>query len=682
VTPTARVVLRWSVVGAAALLLSMLALLFALSFVSGARLKAPLERLASERLGRAVHIAGDLEVHWSLSPELTLHEVTLGNPPWEPQRPMAKIERLYLKLRLLPLLRGALVLTRVEALHPDIDLHRDRTGRANWTFANEAPSNERAAAPPRLPPIQDLLIEAGTLHITDEIRRLKLSGTIAAHERASDQDPHALGISGQGTLNAEPFALQLAGGPLVNLDPHRPYPFELSVSAGATRLESEGRLRRPFDLGEFELQVRAAGSDLAELYYLTQLALPNTPPYRLQLRIERHGARVHLGDIKGNLGSSDVAGKLDLDLSRRRARLSGELTSERLAMSDLATSVGRRRPAGAPQPAPPPAKAGDKPPKDAQDRLFPDARLQVNRVQGMDADVHYRAAAVQAGASPMKQLALDIKLEEGILTLEPFAFELQQGRLAGTARIDARQARPQVHIDVRMKDIQLDQFKARSPGAIAPFAGVMQARAVIDGTGDSLHRVMASANGTFSAILPHGEVRSEVAELAGVNVLNGLGLLLKGPNDHEPIRCGIMQFHIVDGIGEAQSLVFDAKDVRITGSGQVRLGPEELALQVRGQPKKLRLGHVRAPIQIGGHLTDPKVGVNLFATAKQGAVAAAIAAVAAPAAAILAFVDPGLAKDEDCGALLGSAEAGPAAPLKGKQPPAPAPSPPPGQPLR
>jgi hypothetical protein len=38
--------------------------------------------------------------------------------------------------------------------------------------------------------------------------------------------------------------------------------------------------------------------------------------------------------------------------------------------------------------------------------------------------------------------------------------------------------------------------------------------------------------------------------------------------------------------------------------------------------------------------------------AKQGAEAAALGALATPLAAILAFVDPGLAKDANCSALL------------------------------
>jgi hypothetical protein len=224
-------------------------------------------------------------------------------------------------------------------------------------------------------------------------------------------------------------------------------------------------------------------------------------------------------------------------------------------------------------------------------------------------------------------------------------------------------------LDVRMKDIQLAQLKGKAPDAKAPFSGLMQARAVTDGRGDSLHQVMASANGTFTAILPQGEANAALTELTGINVINGLGLLLKKPQDREPIRCGVAQFQIEQGVMRAQTLIFDTKDVRISGRGEVRLGPEELDLSVRGEPKKLRLARLRAPIEINGHILDPKIGINVGATAKQGALAAALSGALSPIAAVLAFVDPGLAKDENCAALLGAARSGETPPPAGKDVP-------------
>ncbi|MEP7245039.1 MAG: hypothetical protein ABI885_15345 [Gammaproteobacteria bacterium] len=125
------------------------------------------------------------------------------------------------------------------------------------------------------------------------------------------------------------------------------------------------------------------------------------------------------------------------------------------------------------------------------------------------------------------------------------------------------------------------------------------------------------------------------------------------------------QFDVERGTARAQNVVFDTENVRITGRGEVRLGPEELDLEIKGQPKKLRLARLRTPVEVNGHLLKPSIGLDIGRTVKQGAVAGALAAVVAPLAAVIAFVDPGLAKDENCGALLANAESAPvAAPLR------------------
>jgi AsmA family protein len=256
-----------------------------------------------------------------------------------------------------------------------------------------------------------------------------------------------------------------------------------------------------------------------------------------------------------------------------------------------------------------------------------------------------------------------VKLDEGVLRLDPFAFEMPQGRLSGTAKIDARKNIPAVHIDVRIKDIQLEQLKGKKPGASAPLLGVMQARAVIDGTGDSVHQVMSDANGRFTLILPDGQVTSAFAELTGIDVAKGLGLLLTKGDQKAAIRCGVAQFKIEDGLMDAENITFDTQDVLIKGSGDISLGPEELHLEIKGEPKKIRFTRLRTPIEVRGHLADPTFGVDVASTLKQGAVATALGALLTPAAAIIAFVDPGLAKNQNCEALIAEADSkGPKAP--------------------
>jgi hypothetical protein len=52
----------------------------------------------------------------------------------------------------------------------------------------------------------------------------------------------------------------------------------------------------------------------------------------------------------------------------------------------------------------------------------------------------------------------------------------------------------------------------------------------------------------------------------------------------------------------------------------------------------------------------PKVSLNAGNAPGQAAVAAALGVLATPLAAVLAFIDPGLAKDADCSALLAQAQ--------------------------
>jgi uncharacterized protein involved in outer membrane biogenesis len=660
--PILKKTLRWFAISLGGLVVIVI---LALAFMDWNLFKHSIERVASAKSGRTVTIAGDLNVHiWSWTPTVTVNGLTVGNPPWEANRPMAKIERLEIKLKLAPLLKGDVILPRVSLLKPDLYLHQEKSGRANWTFENKAPTNEPASGPTKLPVVRDLLIESGKLTLADDLRRLKVYGTIEAHEKASKQDSKPFRIEGKGTINDQPFELKVAGGPLMNLEPEHPYPFKLDITAGDIKVDSDGRVLKPFSLAGLDFDVTLSGKDLAEGFYLTQLALPNTPPFNLHAHIARNGMRIGVTDIAGKVGESDLQGKLDIDATRKRPYIAGDLVSRQLRMKDLAASLGGKPKSGNSLDVKAQAAEGSKhpepkekaPPPDPNARLFPDAHLQVERVRAMDGDVHFRAKSIEAGSVPFKQVALRVKLDNGVLALDPFAFEMPQGHLTGNVKIDARKNVPKVHIDVRVKDIQLDQLKGKAPDATAPLGGVMEARAVIDGTGDSVHSVMSNANGMLTVVLPNGEVRSAFAELTGINVAKGVGLLLTKPNDRAEIRCGVAQFNIKDGLMNAENVTFDTQNVLIKGKGDIKLGPEELNLQIKGEPKKIRLTRLRTPIEVKGHLLKPSVGVDIGSTAKQGAIAAALGAIATPIAAVLAFVDPGLAKDQNCAAMLAEAE--------------------------
>jgi hypothetical protein len=637
----------------------VLLMVLCLTFMDWNLLKKPIERGASARFGRAVTIAGPLQVRgWSRTPTLTLNGLTVGNPPWEPDRPMLKVERVQLQLELLPLLGGHLILRRVELDHPDIYLHQEKSGRANWTFENNAPTKQRASRPANLPTMRDLVVDSGSLVLIDELRRLKIKGTVAAAEQASGKDSKPFRIEAKGTINEKPFRLDIAGGPLQALTPDEPYPFSMAIKAGDNQIQSEVKVLKPFDLAQLELDVNAEGRDLAELFYLTQITLPNTPPFKVRAHISCHGMHIGVRQIAASLGGSDVSGKVDIDASTKRPLVKADLLSRHLLLKDFAAITGSKAQTTALATSPPgsAAPAGKEQSDTAAHLLFPTARLQVERVRAVDADVHFRATSIEAGTVPFTQVSLHLKLDDSVLTLEPLRFDMAQGRIAGNVHIDARSQPPKVRADFQAEDIQLAQFRGKGANAAPPIDGLLDARAVIEGTGDSVHQVMSDASGTFSVIVPQGDVRSAFAELTGVDVAEGIGLLVKKPDDRAAIRCGVAQFGVESGTAHVQNIVFDTQNVLIKGGGQVYLGSEKLDMTIQGQPKKVRVVRVRAPVEIRGQLLKPSFKLETGHLLKQGAIGAALGTVLSPVAAILAFVDPGLAKDQNCAQLLAQAQ--------------------------
>ena len=631
----------------------------ALTFLDWNRFKGPIERSASARLGRSVTISGPLHVHlWSRTPTVTVVGLTLGGPPWEKERPVAKVERMQIQLQLLPLFRGHLVLRRVELVHPDVYLHQEKSGRANWTFENKAPTKAPASPPSKLPAIRDLVIESGRLELIDELRRLKVKGTVQAHEKPSRGDSKPFRIEGKGTINDEPFRVDVAGGALQALSPDHPYPFTMAITAGENEIRTDGKVLKPFDLGLLELEVDAHGRDLAQLFYLTRLTLPNSPPYELRAHIARHGMQVSVTHIEGSLGQSDISGTVHIDASRKRPDVRADLISHHLLLKDFAAITGSQAPArgslagtpaGAQSPQSPQPAAGVR-------HLFPDAHLQVDRMRAIDADVRFRATSIEAGTVAINRLELNARLNDGALALEPLEFDLPQGHLQASVQIDARSETPKVRAEMRAQDIRLEALEGKTPNAARPLDGTLQARAVIEGSGDSVHQVMSDANGELTLIVPNGDIRSAFAELAGIDVAKGIGLMLVKPEDRAPIRCGVAQFDIQSGTAHVQHIIVDTNDVLITGKGQVNLGPEQLDLTLQGQPKKVRLIRVRAPVEIRGELLKPTFRLEAGHVVKQGAIAAALGTVLTPLAAVLAFVDPGLAKDQNCAQLLAQAK--------------------------
>lgn len=621
--------LRWTGLLIAAFLAAGLVTLY---FLDWNRMRGPIGRYASRHYGRDVRIDGDLRVNlFSFQPSIDVGGLHIGNPAWVGRKQAASVDHARVELRLLPLLIGRLILPLVAIDHPQFLLVRDASGRTNWDRNGENPNQ-----PLNLPPIRRFAVTRGQVEIDDAIRKLKFTGTINSQETRGADPGAAFSLTGDGTLNGRIFRAEVKGGPLLNIDASKPYAFTAQVTAGDTYASIDGQITQPFHLDRFTAMARLSGNNLSDLYDLTGLALPQTPPYSLAAALARDGQVYRVTHLQGLVGGSDLSGSLSVDASQKLPMLTGRVSSRRLAFADLGALVG----GGAVQAPQSPL-------------LLPDTILHTERLRQMNAEVDYNAAAIVSRDFPLKGLATHVSVEGGVLVLNPLAFDFTRGKLSGSLRIDARRDVPVTSVDARISDVHAESFIASDD---KPITGVLEARAQLTGSGASVHRVASTAAGTFTAVVPNGAMRASVAEWLGVNVISALGLTLSGDTSNTRLRCAVTHFGVQNGVMTAQQFVLDTDPTRVDGRGTIDLRNETLDLRLQGRPKSFQLLRLRAPITVKGALAHPVLGVDTGALVTQGGIGMALALVN-PLAAVLAFIDPGLAKDANCAGLLTTAKA-------------------------
>ncbi len=602
--------------------------------------KGPVERAVQARTGRAFHINGDLDVDLGRTTVIRGDRLTFANAAWAKTPRMATADRAEIAIRVWPLLRGEVRIPEVRLTRPDLLLEtgpgKDTPG--NWDFLGPSTGN-----PPQL---QRLLVDDGRLQFIDAAGKTDVLVALnSGKPRRQDSAPPLL-VKGKGRWKGNPFSLDgNTESPLELTHSDHPFRIHLDGRAGATHAIASGTLTNPFALRTFDLELMLSGQDMEDLYPLIGLAIPSTPPYRLKGRLKRNNDTWRYENFTGTAGDSDLGGTAQIDVGGERPFLKADLVSRRLDFDDLAGFIGAPPKTGAGESANAEQKA-EAAALAARAKVLPDTPYNLTKLRAMDADVRWKAQRINSPVLPLDDMDAHLKLDAGLLRLEPLNFGVAGGDIRSTIRLDARRDTIATRLQATIRKVQLGRLFPDAKLAEQASGGI-SGNVDLAGTGNSVAAMLGSSDGNVGVAIGRGHVGNLIMELAGLDVAESLKFLFTG-DKQIPLRCGFGDFSVGNGVMRSRALALDTTDTLIVGEGTVDLKQEQLDLLLRPRPKDISILALRSPLRIGGTFKDPSFRPDFKALGLRGAIALTLGSITPPAA-LLATTETGPGKDSDCG---------------------------------
>jgi uncharacterized protein involved in outer membrane biogenesis len=647
------------VVSVLATIIGLIFLAWLVLFVTKGRfLKHTFERIASEKSGRTVRVAGDFNLYFDpIATKFLAEGLTVSNPAWASKPNLFQAKLIDTRIATFSFIFGnRSKINWINLVDGAADLEWDAKNQRNtWTFGAPDAKGE----PFQIPLIQRAAITGTTLRYRDPGMQVSADIAFQAINATDSRFANAIRFSGDGTARGNPFRLWGSQSSPNELLAGGQNEFELHVDAARSRIDVAGTLPGATVIEGADLRVAVRGQNLRNLFDLAGIAVPDTRAYRLRSHMTKRGDEYRFTRLTGNYGNSDIGGALTVQIPNDpddRMLLTADLASRRVDMVDIGPFIGYDPNAlaskGATAAATTKGSAGGVP------RLLPDAPLRIDALKAFDAKVNYRVADIKQPFVPISNIVLGLDLERSLLKLSPLNMDIAGGRLLSDISINARTPAVVTEYDIRLSPTPIGKLLYRSGVADSGTTGTVSARVQMRGTGDSVRKSLATSDGRIAIVLPQGRFWTQYIQLAEFD----LGLFFQKMLQDElkkpiNVNCGLIAFTVRDGIAATDPVLIDTDKNVMTAKGGFSFRDESLSLAFRADGKKFSLFSGQSPVGIGGHFAAPAIQIISPQLLARGGAGAALIAAVNPIAGLLAFVDPGDAKAAQCGPVLSGARA-------------------------
>ena len=606
---------------------------------------------ATAALGRKT-TAQHLHVRLGRVTTVTLDGVEIANADgFDDGKPFAHVDKLTVLADVMAYIHSReIVLPSITLDHPVIEAEQRADKTANWpTGSGSSEPAGKKADPKAGPRIGDLVVNDGHAHVQLAALKANFNLDVATRQGggdapAPDQQASQIVVDAKGTYAAQPITGKLIAGAVLSLrDATHPYPIDLHLANGPTRVALTGTVENPLNFAGANLKLELAGPNMGLLTPLTGVPIPETPAYSIAGKLDYEDKKVKFTGFTGRLGESDLSGDIFVDPTQAKTAVEANLSSRKVQLADLGGFIGETpgRTGEVSQSAQQKAELAR---KEASGRVLPDTPVNLPKLDAANVKLRYKGAQIIGRSVPLDNIVADIDITNGRVQVHPLAFAVGTGEISLSADLKPEGKELAADIGVQFRRVDLARLLAATH--LVQGAGSMSGSAKLVSTGNSLATLLGRGNGDLKLGMSGGNLSALLVDLAGLEFGNAL-LSALGIPQRANLECFAADFTLTRGDLQTKTLLLDTSEARVQGTGGVNLATETIDYKLKTDAKHFSVGTLPTPIDITGRLKSPSIKPEIGPLALRAGAAVGLG-ILFPPAALIPTIQFGTGEDGAC----------------------------------
>jgi hypothetical protein len=287
------------------------------------------------------------------------------------------------------------------------------------------------------------------------------------------------------------------------------------------------------------------------------------------------------------------------DFGGKRPAFVGRIHSERVDLADLGYDATdgpetKQNPSPAEHPS-----AG---------RMFPADPLPFDALGLAELKLEIMIEEVTGTALKIDRVISSIRLQDGVLDIDPLHFHFVGGNLVTNAQVHATGSTAALTISAEAHNLDLETA-FRSLGAGDPMDGDLDLIAQFSANGDSPRALIESLDGTLDIAMSQGRVHGASFNIWSEDLLSWL-LSAEAIQGNTPVHCLVVRLDTQGGRAKLDKFILDVPHQTIWGTGVIDLVGERVDLMFVPRHKGLALPRFTTPAAFRGPLAMPEIELD------------------------------------------------------------------------